>query len=166
MFAYCREVDEFAIEPFHDCYLSATLSHVVFLEAEQYNLHQRRGKMIFKSYEEVVSEYHLEQIVNNIKNGIINVSGSDDIKSLVNDRNCKVDIISKITSLNKSKGSMLIEAACVIHNEITVPKNINKIILVIDVALSNLSTNYVEVYEYESNKTKYETIILARIKFF
>lgn len=97
--------------------------------------------MIFKSYEEVVSEYHLEQIVNNIKNGIINVSGSDDIKSLVNDRNCKVDIISKITSLNKSKGSMLIEAACVIHNEITVPKNINKIILVIDVALSNLSTN-------------------------
>ncbi|TNZ20653.1 hypothetical protein CGK52_22970, partial [Vibrio parahaemolyticus] len=151
MFAYCREVDEFAIEPFHDCYLSATLSHVVFLEAEQYNLHQRRGKMIFKSYEEVVSEYHLEQIVNNIKNGIINVSGSDDIKSLVNDRNCKVDIISKITSLNKSKGSMLIEAACVIHNEITVPKNINKIILVIDVALSNLSTNYVEVYEYESN---------------
>ncbi|EJO4008274.1 hypothetical protein NRI89_003499, partial [Vibrio parahaemolyticus] len=154
MFAYCREVDEFAIEPFHDCYLSATLSHVVFLEAEQYNLHQRRGKMIFKSYEEVVSEYHLEQIVNNIKNGIINVSGSDDIKSLVNDRNCKVDIISKITSLNKSKGSMLIEAACVIHNEITVPKNINKIILVIDVALSNLSTNYVEVYEYESNKTK------------
>ncbi|MCF9158348.1 hypothetical protein J7919_24880, partial [Vibrio parahaemolyticus] len=150
MFAYCREVDEFAIEPFHDCYLSATLSHVVFLEAEQYNLHQRRGKMIFKSYEEVVSEYHLEQIVNNIKNGIINVSGSDDIKSLVNDRNCKVDIISKITSLNKSKGSMLIEAACVIHNEITVPKNINKIILVIDVALSNLSTNYVEVYEYES----------------
>ncbi|MBE3876358.1 hypothetical protein HJ161_02330 [Vibrio parahaemolyticus] len=166
MFAYCREVDEFAIEPFHDCYLSATLSHVVFLEAEQYNLHQRRGKMIFKSYEEVVSEYHLEQIVNNIKNGIINVSGSDDIKSLVNDRNCKVDIISKITSLNKSKGSMLIEAACVIHNEITVPKNINKIILVIDVALSNLSTNYVEVYEYESNKTKYETIILARKKFF
>ncbi|TOG25270.1 hypothetical protein CGJ06_03955, partial [Vibrio parahaemolyticus] len=161
MFAYCREVDEFAIEPFHDCYLSATLSYVVFLEAEQYNLHQRRGKMIFKSYEEVVSEYHLEQIVNNIKNGIINVSGSDDIKSLVNDRNCKVDIISKITSLNKSKGSMLIEAACVIHNEITVPKNINKIILVIDVALSNLSTNYVEVYEYESNKTKYETIILA-----
>ncbi|TOA27828.1 hypothetical protein CGK29_23745, partial [Vibrio parahaemolyticus] len=157
MFAYCREVDEFAIEPFHDCYLSATLSHVVFLEAEQYNLHQRRGKMIFKSYEEVVSEYHLEQIVNNIKNGIINVSGSDDIKSLVNDRNCKVDIISKITSLNKSKGSMLIEAACVIHSEITVPKNINKIILVIDVALSNLSTNYVEVYEYESNKTKYET---------
>ncbi|TOQ63953.1 hypothetical protein CGG90_24145, partial [Vibrio parahaemolyticus] len=157
MFAYCREVDEFAIEPFHDCYLSATLSHVVFLEAEQYNLHQRRGKMIFKSYEEVVSEYHLEQIVNNIKNGMINVSGSDDIKSLVNDRNCKVDIISKITSLNKSKGSMLIEAACVIHNEITVPKNINKIILVIDVALSNLSTNYVEVYEYESNKTKYET---------
>ncbi|HCE2339442.1 TPA: hypothetical protein NGT77_000471 [Vibrio parahaemolyticus] len=166
MFAYCREVDEFAIEPFHDCYLSATLSHVVFLEAEQYNLHQRRGKMIFKSYEEVVSEYHLEQIVNNIKNGIINVSGSDDIKSLVNDRNCKVDIISKITSLNKSKGSMLIEAACVIHNEITVPKNINKIILVIDVALSNLSTNYVEVYEYESNKKKYETIILARNKFF
>ncbi|HCH3141820.1 TPA: hypothetical protein NKT67_004269 [Vibrio parahaemolyticus] len=166
MFAYCREVDEFAIEPFHDCYLSATLSHVVFLEAEQYNLHQRRGKMIFKSYEEVVSEYHLEQIVNNIKNGIINVSGSDDIKSLVNDRNCKVDIISKITSLNKSKGSMLIEAACVIHNEITVPKNINKIILVIDVALSNLSTNYVEVYEYENNKTKYETIILARNKFF
>ncbi|TOJ78621.1 hypothetical protein CGI33_04475 [Vibrio parahaemolyticus] len=166
MFAYCREVDEFAIEPFHDCYLSATLSHVVFLEAEQYNLHQRRGKMIFKSYEEVVSEYHLEQIVNNIKNGIINVSGSDDIKSLVNDRNCKVDIISKITSLNKSKGSMLIEAACVIHNEITVPKNINKIILVIDVALSNLSTNYVEVYEYESNKTKYETIILARNKLF
>ncbi|MQC52076.1 hypothetical protein FDE71_18145 [Vibrio parahaemolyticus] len=166
MFAYCREVDEFAIEPFHDCYLSATLSHVVFLEAEQYNLHQRRGKMIFKSYEEVVSEYHLEQIVNNIKNGIINVSGSDDIKSLVNDRNCKVDIISKITSLNKSKGSMLIEAACVIHNEITVPKNINKIILVIDVALSNLSTNYVEVYEYESNKPKYETIILARNKFF
>ncbi|HCE1773878.1 TPA: hypothetical protein NGS17_000444 [Vibrio parahaemolyticus] len=159
MFAYCREVDEFAIEPFHDCYLSATLSHVVFLEVEQYNLHQRRGKMIFKSYEEVVSEYHLEQIVNNIKNGIINVLGSDDIKSLVNDRNCKVDIISKITSLNKSKGSMLIEAACVIHNEITVPKNINKIILVIDVALSNLSTNYVEVYEYESNKTKYETII-------
>ncbi|EGR2714532.1 hypothetical protein DUG80_21900, partial [Vibrio parahaemolyticus] len=133
MFAYCREVDEFAIEPFHDCYLSATLSHVVFLEAEQYNLHQRRGKMIFKSYEEVVSEYHLEQIVNNIKNGIINVSGSDDIKSLVNDRNYKVDIISKITSLNKSKGSMLIEAACVIHNEIAVPKNINKIILVIDV---------------------------------
>ncbi|HIF5636297.1 TPA: hypothetical protein ACX3DH_004009 [Vibrio parahaemolyticus] len=122
--------------------------------------------MIFKSYEEVVSEYHLEQIVNNIKNGIINVSGSDDIKSLVNDRNCKVDIISKITSLNKSKGSMLIEAACVIHNEITVPKNINKIILVIDVALSNLSTNYVEVYEYEINKTKYETIILARNKFF
>ncbi len=122
--------------------------------------------MIFKSYEEVVSEYHLEQIVNNIKNGIINVSGSDDIKSLVNDRNCKVDIISKITSLNKSKGSMLIEAACVIHNEITVPKNINKIILVIDVALSNLSTNYVEVYEYESNKTKYETIILARNEFF
>ncbi len=122
--------------------------------------------MIFKSYEEVVSEYHLEQIVNNIKNGIINVSGSDDIKSLVNDRNCKVDIISKITSLNKSKGSMLIEAASVIHNEITVPKNINKIILVIDVALSNLSTNYVEVYEYESNKTKYETIILARKKFF
>ncbi|WP_257967617.1 hypothetical protein [Vibrio parahaemolyticus] len=118
--------------------------------------------MIFKSYEEVVSEYHLEQIVNNIKNGIINVSGSDNIKSLVNDRNCKVDIISKITSL----GSMLIEAACVIHNEITVPKNINKIILVIDVALSNLSTNYVEVYEYESNKTKYETIILARNKFF
>ncbi|EJC6794361.1 hypothetical protein RGL59_000848 [Vibrio parahaemolyticus] len=166
MFAYCREVDEFAIEPFHDCYLSATLSHVVFLEAEQYNLHQRRGKMIFKSYEEVVSEYHLEQIVNNIKNGIINVSGSDDIKSLVNDRNCKVDIISKITSLNKSKGSMLIEAACVIHNEITVPKNINKIILVIDVALSHLSTNYVEVYEYESNKTKYETIILARNKLF
>ncbi|EHR6779123.1 TPA: hypothetical protein NJ615_000637 [Vibrio parahaemolyticus] len=161
MFAYCREVDEFAIEPFHDCYLSATLSHVVFLEVEQYNLHQRRGKMIFKSYEEVVSEYHLEQIVNNIKNGIINVLGSDDIKSLVNDRNCKVDIISKITSLNKSKGSMLIEAACVIHNEITVPKNINKIILVIDVSLSNLSTNYVEVYEYESNKTKYETIILA-----
>lgn len=51
--------------------------------------------MIFKSYEEVVSEYHLEQIVNNIKNGIINVSGSDDIKYLVNDRNCKVDIISK-----------------------------------------------------------------------
>ncbi len=45
-------------------------------------------------------------------------------------------------------------------------KNINKIILVIDVALSNLSTNYVEVYEYESNKTKYETIILARNKFF
>ncbi|HCG8446781.1 TPA: hypothetical protein NJ582_000444 [Vibrio parahaemolyticus] len=166
MFAYCREVDEFAIEPFHDCYLSATLSHVVFLEAEQYNLHQRRGKMIFKSYEEVVSEYHLEQIVNNIKNGIINVSGSDDIKSLVNDRNCKVDIISKITSLNKSKGSMLIESACVIHNEITVPKNINKIILVIDVALSHLSTNYVEVYEYESNKTKYETIILARNKLF
>ncbi|EGR1580836.1 hypothetical protein LNR29_000465 [Vibrio parahaemolyticus] len=166
MFAYCREVDEFAIEPFHDCYLSATLSHVVFLEAEQYNLHQRRGKMIFKSYEEVVSEYHLEKIVNNIKNGIINVSGSDDIKSLVNDRNCKVDIISKITSLNKSKGSMLIEAACVIHNEITVPKNINKIILVIDVALSHLSTNYVEVYEYESNKTKYETIILARNKLF
>ncbi|HBC3974833.1 TPA: hypothetical protein KD887_000481 [Vibrio parahaemolyticus] len=166
MFAYCREVDEFAIEPFHDCYLSATLSHVVFLEAEQYNLHQRRGKMIFKSYEEVVSEYHLEQIVNNIKNGIINVSGSDDIKSLVNDRNCKVDIISKITSLNKSKGSMLIEAACVIHNEITVPKNINKIILVIDVALSHLSTNYVEVYKYESNKTKYETIILARNKLF
>ncbi|EJR0958900.1 TPA: hypothetical protein NJ348_001322 [Vibrio parahaemolyticus] len=166
MFAYCREVDEFAIEPFHDCYLSATLSHVVFLEAEQYNLHQRRGKMIFKSYEEVVSEYHLEQIVNNIKNGIINVSGSEDIKSLVNDRNCKVDIISKITSLNKSKGSMLIEAACVIHNEITVPKNINKIILVIDVALSNLSTNYVEVCEYESNKTKYEKIILARNKFF
>ncbi|HCM1061646.1 TPA: hypothetical protein N2845_000077 [Vibrio parahaemolyticus] len=166
MFAYCREVDEFAIEPFHDCYLSATLSHVVFSEVEQYNLHQRRGKMIFKSYEEVVSEYHLEQIVNNIKNGIINVSGSDDIKSLVNDRNCKVDIISKITSLNKSKGSMLIEAACVIHNEITVPKNINKIILVIDVALSNLSTNYVEVYEYESNKTKYETIILARNEFF
>ncbi|TOH88444.1 hypothetical protein CGI71_16575, partial [Vibrio parahaemolyticus] len=154
MFAYCREVDEFAIEPFHDCYLSATLSHVVFLEVEQYNLHQRRGKMIFKSYEEVVSEYHLEQIVNNIKNGIINVLGSDDIKSLVNDRNCKVDIISKITSLNKSKGSMLIEAACVIHNEITVPKNINKIILVIDVSLSNLSANYVEVYEYESNKTK------------
>ncbi|HCM1314084.1 hypothetical protein F0578_06485 [Vibrio parahaemolyticus] len=166
MFAYCREVDEFAIEPFHDCYLSATLSHVVFLEAEQYNLHQRRGKMIFKSYEEVVSEYHLEQIVNNIKNGIINVSGSDDIKSLVNDRNCKVDIISKITSLNKSKGGMLIEAACVIHNEITVPKNINKIILVIDVALSHLSTNYFEVYEYESNKTKYETIILARNKLF
>ncbi|ENM1123727.1 hypothetical protein AB6R54_001535 [Vibrio parahaemolyticus] len=166
MFAYCREVDEFAIEPFHDCYLSATLSHVVFLEAEQYNLHQRRGKMIFKSYEEVVSEYHLEQIVNNIKNRIINMSGSDDIKSLVNDRNCKVDIISKITSLNKNKGSMLIEAACVIHSEITVPKNINKIILVIDVALSNLSTNYVEVYEYESNKTKYETIILARNKFF
>ncbi|HCE2590790.1 hypothetical protein HYO43_00845 [Vibrio parahaemolyticus] len=166
MFAYCREVDEFAIEPFHDCYLSATLSHVVFLEVEQYNLHQRRGKMIFKSYEEVVSEYHLDQIVNNIKNGIINVSGRDDIKSLVNDRNCKVDIISKITSLNKSKGSMLIEAACVIHNEITVPKNINKIILVIDVALSNLSTNYVEVYEYEINKTKYETIILARNKFF
>ncbi|EGV2731080.1 hypothetical protein FWP52_16860, partial [Vibrio parahaemolyticus] len=150
MFAYYREVDEFAIEPFHDCYLSATLSHVVFLEVEQYNLHQRRGKMIFKSYEEVVSEYHLDQIVNNIKNGIINVSGSDDIKSLVNDRNCKVDIISKITSLNKSKDSMLIEAACVIHSEITVPKNINKIILVIDVALSNLSTNYVEVYEYES----------------
>ncbi|ELA9369200.1 hypothetical protein QUO16_000414 [Vibrio parahaemolyticus] len=166
MFAYCREVDEFAIEPFHDCYLSATLSHVVFLEVEQYNLHQRRGKMIFKSYEEVVSEYHLDQIVNNIKNGIINVSGRDDIKSLVNDRNCKIDIISKITSLNKSKGSMLIEAACVIHNEITVPKNINKIILVIDVALSNLSTNYVEVYEYESNKTKYETIILARNKVF
>ncbi|EGR3480665.1 hypothetical protein DC845_18210, partial [Vibrio parahaemolyticus] len=136
MFAYCREVDEFAIEPFHDCYLSATLSHVVFLEAEQYNLHQRRGKMIFKSYEEVVSEYHLDQIVNNIKNGIINVSGRDDIKSLVNDRNCKVNIISKITSLNKSKDSMLIEAACVIHSEITVPKNINKIILVIDVALS------------------------------
>ncbi|TOM76880.1 hypothetical protein CGH70_24170, partial [Vibrio parahaemolyticus] len=26
--------------------------------------------------------------------------------------------------------------------------------------------NYVEVYEYESNKTKYETIILARNKFF
>ncbi|OUJ54366.1 hypothetical protein BTO03_23005, partial [Vibrio parahaemolyticus] len=25
---------------------------------------------------------------------------------------------------------------------------------------------YVEVYEYESNKTKYETIILARNKFF
>ncbi|HGF5182140.1 hypothetical protein [Vibrio parahaemolyticus] len=122
--------------------------------------------MIFKSYEEVVSEYHLEQIVNNIKNGIINVSGSDDIKSLVNDRNCKVDIISKITSLNKSKGGMLIEAACVIHNEITVPKNINKIILVIDVALSHLSTNYFEVYEYESNKTKYETIILARNKLF
>ncbi|TOO38987.1 hypothetical protein CGH36_23955, partial [Vibrio parahaemolyticus] len=48
----------------------------------------------------------------------------------------------------------------------TAPKNINKIILVIDVALSNLSTNYVEVYEYESNKTKYETIILARNKFF
>ncbi|EJC6861193.1 hypothetical protein MYD45_000440 [Vibrio parahaemolyticus] len=166
MFAYCREVDEFAIEPFHDCYLSATLSHVVFLEVEQYNLHQRRGKMIFKSYEEVVSEYHLDQIVNNIKNGIINVSGRDDIKSLVNDRNCKVDIISKITSLNKSKGSMLIEAACVIHNEITVPKNINKIILVIDLALSHLSTNYVEVYEYESNKTKYETIILARNNFF
>ncbi|EGR1393319.1 hypothetical protein D9A29_20175, partial [Vibrio parahaemolyticus] len=138
MFAYCREVDEFAIEPFHDCYLSATLSHVVFLEVEQYNLHQRRGKMIFKSYEEVVSEYHLDQIVNNIKNGIINFSGRDDIKSLVNDRNCKVDIISKITSLNKGKGSMLIEAACVIHSEITVPKNINKIILVIDVALSNL----------------------------
>ncbi|OOX43910.1 hypothetical protein BJL76_13120 [Vibrio parahaemolyticus] len=45
-------------------------------------------------------------------------------------------------------------------------KNINKIILVIDVALSNLSTNYVEVYEYESNKAKYETIILARNKFF
>ncbi|HCH5094509.1 TPA: hypothetical protein NKY13_003042 [Vibrio parahaemolyticus] len=154
MFAYWREVDEFAIEPFHDCYLSATLSHVVFLEVEQYNLHQRRGKMIFKSYEEVVSEYHLDQIVNNIKNGIINFSGRDDIKSLVNDRNCKVDIISKITSLNKSKGSMLIEAVCVIHSEITVPKNINKIILVIDVALSNLSTNYVEVYEYESNKTK------------
>ncbi|ELB2135651.1 hypothetical protein QNS41_002713 [Vibrio parahaemolyticus] len=166
MFAYYREVDEFAIEPFHDCYLSATLSHVVFLEVEQYNLHQRRGKMIFKSYEEVVSEYHLDQIVNNIKNGIINVSGRDDIKSLVNDRNCKVDIISKITSLNKSKGSMLIEAACVIHSEITVPKNINKIILVIDVALSNLSTNYVEVYEYESNKTKYETITLSRNKFF
>ncbi|EGQ9886928.1 hypothetical protein MW374_001483 [Vibrio parahaemolyticus] len=166
MFAYYREVDEFAIEPFHDCYLSATLSHVVFLEVEQYNLHQRRGKMIFKSYEEVVSEYHLDQIVNNIKNGIINVSGSDDIKSLVNDRNCKVDIISKITSLNKSKDSMLIEAACVIHSEITVPKNINKIILVIDVALSNLSTNYVEVYEYESNKKKYETIILSRNKFF
>ncbi|ENJ1739461.1 hypothetical protein AB0536_000753 [Vibrio parahaemolyticus] len=166
MFAYYREVDEFAIEPFHDCYLSATLSHVVFLEVEQYNLHQRRGKMIFKSYEEVVSEYHLVQIVNNIKNGIINVSGRDDIKSLVNDRNCKVDIISKITSLNKSKGSMLIEAACVIHSEITVPKNINKIILVIDVALSNLSTNYVEVYEYESNKTKYEIIILSRNKFF
>ncbi|AGQ97370.1 hypothetical protein P7M77_10825 [Vibrio parahaemolyticus] len=122
--------------------------------------------MIFKSYEEVVSEYHLDQIVNNIKNGIINVSGSDDIKSLVNDRNCKVDIISKITSLNKSKDSMLIEAACVIHSEITVPKNINKIILVIDVALSNLSTNYVEVYEYESNKKKYETIILSRNKFF
>ncbi|ENY6469836.1 hypothetical protein P3521_20905 [Vibrio parahaemolyticus] len=122
--------------------------------------------MIFKSYEEVVSEYHLDQIVNNIKNGIINVSGRDDIKSLVNDRNCKVDIISKITSLNKSKDSMLIEAACVIHSEITVPKNINKIILVIDVALSNLSTNYVEVYEYESNKTKYETIILSRNKFF
>ncbi len=122
--------------------------------------------MIFKSYEEVVSEYHLEQIVNNIKNGVINMSGSDDIKYLVNDRNCKVYIISKITSLNKSKGSMLIEAACVIHSEITVPKNINKIILVIDVALSNLSTNYVEVYEYESNKTKYETIILARNKFF
>ncbi|EKA4469256.1 hypothetical protein OLI36_002769 [Vibrio parahaemolyticus] len=61
---------------------------------------------------------------------------------------------------------MLIEAACVIHNEITVPKNINKIILVIDVALSHLSTNYVEVYEYESNKTKYETIILTRNKFF
>ncbi|MCR9667752.1 hypothetical protein [Vibrio parahaemolyticus] len=137
--------------------------------------------MIFKSYEEVVSEYHLEQIVNNIKNGIINMSGSDDIKSLVNDRNCKVYIISKITSLNKSKCSMLIEAACVIHSEITVPKNINKIILVIDVALSerypavifeisssnkveNLSTNYVEVYE--SNKTKYETIIFARNKFF
>ncbi|MCV5991918.1 hypothetical protein OFO94_38230, partial [Escherichia coli] len=72
--------------------------------------------MIFKSYEEVVSEYHFEQIVNNIKNGIINVSGNEDIKSLVNDRNCKVDIISKITSLNKSKGSVLIEAACVIHN--------------------------------------------------
>ncbi|EOW3974438.1 hypothetical protein [Vibrio parahaemolyticus] len=122
--------------------------------------------MIFKSYEEVVSEYHLEKIVNNIKNGIINVSGSDDIKSLVNDRNCKVDIISKITSLNKSKGGMLIEAACVIHNEITVPKNINKIILIIDIALSNLSTNYVEFYEYESNKTKYEKIILARNKFF
>ncbi|EIZ1336594.1 hypothetical protein MOS06_000640 [Vibrio parahaemolyticus] len=166
MFAYCCEVDEFAIEPFHDCYLSATLSHVVFSEIEQYNLHQRRGKMIFKSYEEVVSEYHLEKIVNNIKNGIINVSGSDDIKSLVNDRNCKVDIISKITSLNKSKGGMLIEAACVIHNEITVPKNINKIILIIDIELSNLSTNYVEFYEYESNKTKYETIILARNKFF
>ncbi|TOK65423.1 hypothetical protein CGI13_23875, partial [Vibrio parahaemolyticus] len=31
---------------------------------------------------------------------------------------------------------------------------------------SNLSANYVEVYEYESNKTKYETIILARNKFF
>ncbi|MQF32645.1 hypothetical protein FDE11_19085, partial [Vibrio parahaemolyticus] len=91
MFAYCREVDEFAIEPFHDCYLSATLSHVVFLEVEQYNLHQRRGKMIFKSYEEVVSEYHLEEIVNNIKNGIINISGNDDIKSLVNDGNCKVN---------------------------------------------------------------------------
>ncbi|TOK97870.1 hypothetical protein CGI09_25580, partial [Vibrio parahaemolyticus] len=26
--------------------------------------------------------------------------------------------------------------------------------------------NYVEVYEYESNKTKYETIILSRNKFF
>ncbi|OOX43909.1 hypothetical protein BJL76_13115 [Vibrio parahaemolyticus] len=59
--------------------------------------------MIFKSYEEVVSEYHLEQIINNIKNRIINMSGSDDIKSLVNDRNCKVDIISKITSLKKVK---------------------------------------------------------------
>lgn len=78
--------------------------------------------MIFKSYEEVVSEYHLGQIVNNIKNGIINVSSSDDIKFLANDRNCKVDIISKMTSLNKSKGSMLIEAVCVIHSEITVPK--------------------------------------------
>ncbi len=27
--------------------------------------------MIFKSYEEVVSEYHLEQIVNNIKMGLL-----------------------------------------------------------------------------------------------
>lgn len=51
--------------------------------------------MIFKSYEEVVSEYHLEQIVNNIKNGIINVSGSDDIKSLVNDRNCRLTLYQK-----------------------------------------------------------------------
>lgn len=100
--------------------------------------------MIFKSYEEVVSEYHLEQIVNNIKNRIINMSGSDDIKFLVNDRNCKVDIISKITSLNKSKGSMLIEAACVIHNEITVPKNINKIMP--EISFSKLVVQTINFY--------------------
>ncbi|ANQ26490.1 hypothetical protein OTK59_23890 [Vibrio natriegens] len=120
--------------------------------------------MIFKSHEEIVSEYHIQNIINNIKNGNINISTNESINNSIKDNCSRVDLVSKKTSLNRDKGSLFIESAVVIYSGITGKEN--KAILIIDVKLSDLKINNVEIYDYESNKTKYETIVLSRNQFF